>query len=156
MVCRRTASPHVCSEGTLGAPLDSMLMPPISRYMTRQPWTIRKTARLPEAHGLMRAHDVRHLPVVEGGKVVGMVSERDLYLLERLIGGDPETTIEDAMTSHVFAVSCEEAVDAVVEVMAEHKYGSAVILDRGGGVAGIFTTVDGMRMLASVLQRATA
>jgi acetoin utilization protein AcuB len=134
----------------------SMLMPPISRYMTRQPCTIRKSARLPEARGLMRAHGVRHLPVVDDGKVVGVVSERDLYLLERLVGGDPETTVEDAMTSNVFSVTSDDALDTVVETMAEHKYGSAVIVDHGGEVAGIFTTVDGMRVLADVLQRATA
>lgn len=132
-----------------------MLMPPISRYMTQQPWTIRSKAHLCEARARMREHGVRHLPVVDDGRVVGLVSERDLHLLERVLGGDPEATVADAMSSQVFSVGAEDALDRVVEVMADRRLGSAVVVDRAGAVAGIFTTVDGMQALADVLQRAT-
>jgi len=131
-------------------------MPLISRYMTRQPWTIRRDAKLSQALELMREHQIRHLPVLEAGKLVGILSERDVYLFDRLIALDVEVTVEDATTVDVYAASCDDLVDAVVEKMAEHKYGSAVVLSRHGQVEGIFTTVDGMQVLAEVLQRATA
>jgi acetoin utilization protein AcuB len=133
-----------------------MLMPPIARYMTCQPWTIGRDAKLAQAHELMREHKIRHLPVVEAGKLVGIVSERDVYLFDRLVDLDTDVTVQDAMTVDVYAVSCEDSLDAVVERMAEHKYGCVVVMNRRDVVEGIFTTVDGMQVLADVLRRATA
>jgi acetoin utilization protein AcuB len=133
-----------------------MLMPPIARFMTCQPWTIRRDAKLGQAHAMMREHAIRHLPVLEAGKLVGIVSERDVYLFDRFADLDTDVTVEDAMTVDVYAVSCEDSLDAVVEKMAEHKYGSAVVMNRRGAVEGIFTTVDGMQAFADVLRRATA
>jgi acetoin utilization protein AcuB len=133
-----------------------MLMPPISRYMTRQPWTVRHDARLSVAHELMRAHRIRHLPVLDGGKLVGIVSERDVYVFDRLKDLGDGTTVEDAMSVDIYGAHADDPVDAVVEQMAERKLGCAVVLDRRGGVEGIFTTVDALRVLAEVLKRATA
>lgn len=138
------------------AKLTSMLMPTISRYMTTQPWTIRSDAKLAQAHQLMREHQIRHLPVLEASKLVGIVSERDVQLFDRLADLDPDVTVEDAMTVDVYAVTGDDAVDEIVEKMAERKYGAVVVMNRRGMVEGIFTTVDGMRVLADVLRRATA
>ena len=55
-----------------------MLMPPISRYMTRQLWTIERGATLTDAHQLMRAHAIRHLPVMDNGQLVGLISIGDV------------------------------------------------------------------------------
>ena len=135
----------------------AMLMPSMSRYMTRQPWTIRKDAKMSQAHELMRAHRIRHLPVLEGGKLVGIVSDRDLHLIETLPDSDPdEVTVEEAMTEEVYAVGLDDPVDAVADRMAARKYGCAVVVNRRGAVEGIFTTVDAMQVLADVLRRATA
>jgi len=129
-------------------------MPPMSRYMTRQPWTIRKDATMAQAHSMMRAHAIRHLPVLDGGKLVGIVSQRDLHLIETLPGSDPETvTVEEAMVSDVYVVGPNEPVDVVVDHMADHKQGSAVVVDRRGTVEGIFTTVDALQVLAEVLRK---
>jgi acetoin utilization protein AcuB len=134
-----------------------MLMPPIARYMTCQPWTIRNDAKLSQAQQLMREHGIRHLPVLEGGALVGIVSERDLRLIETIPGTDPdELTVEEAMVSDVYTVTAFDAVDVVVDKMAERKYGSAVVLSRRGAVEGIFTTVDALQVLSEVLRRATA
>lgn len=133
-----------------------MLMPPISRYVTRQPWTIRRDAPLTQAKDLMTEHKIRHLPVLEGGKLVGIVSERDILQLERLRQLDDQFTVEDAMVEDVYAVDSEQPTDEVVEAMATNKYGAAVVCDRRGSIEGIFTTVDGMQVLAEVLRRAVA
>lgn len=132
-----------------------MLMPSIDRYMTRQVLTIRPGAKLSQAHAMMREHQIRHLPVLEAGKLVGVVTERDLYLIEKLAGPDSEMSVEDAMSPEVYTASCNDPVDNVVEGMAQHKYGSVVVLERGR-VAGIFTMVDGMQALAELLRSATA
>lgn len=134
-----------------------MLMPTISRYMTRQPWTIRKDARMSQAHQMMREHRIRHLPVLEAGKLVGLVSERDLHLIETLPDSDPEqVTVEEAMSVDVYVVGMDDPVDEIVEKMANQKYGSAIVLNRRAGVEGIFTTIDALQAFADVLRRATA
>lgn len=130
-----------------------MLMPPISRYMTAQPWTIERSATLTAAHQLMRAHVIRHLPVLDSGKLVGIVSERDLHLMETFPDADPdEIKVDEAMSEQVYAVAPDDAVADVVEHMADQKVGSVVIMDHDR-VEGIFTSIDALQVLASVLRR---
>ena len=59
-------------------------------YMTPSPLTIGRDQTLATAHDLMRKHDIRHLPVLDGGVLVGIVTDRDLHLVESLAGTDPE------------------------------------------------------------------
>lgn len=130
-----------------------MLMPTISRYMSRQPWTIRNDALAEEGRRIMKEHGIRHLPVLEAGVLVGVVSERDLRLAEVANAGS--LTIEDLMSPDVHTVLPGAAVDAVVDVMAERKIGSVVVTNPIGGIEGIFTTVDALEVLSEMLRRAT-
>jgi len=119
--------------------------------MTRQPWTVRKNAKMSQAHELMRSHRIRHLPVLEAGKLVGIVSDRDLHLIETLPDSDPEeVTVEEAMTEDVYSVGLDDPIDAVAEQMATHKYGCAIVV-QNRRVVGIFTTVDACRALSELL-----
>ena len=130
------------------------MMPAISRYMTTQPWTISRDASLAEAHALMRAHELRHLPVLDDGNLVGVVSVGDLHLIETLSDVSPdEVTVDVAMTERPFIVTSDMPLDEVVEIMAAKKYGSVIVVGREG-VEGIFTTVDACRAFARMLQRA--
>jgi len=134
-----------------------MLMPAIESYITRQPWTVRSSAHISVARQLMREHKIRHVPVLEAGKLVGIVSERDLLLLGKLLGeSSADATVEEAMTQDVFCAPLDAAADGVVEHMAERKLGSCVVVDKHDNVVGIFTTVDALQFFADVLRRATA
>lgn len=133
-----------------------MLMPPVSRYMSAQPHTVPRATTLRQAHRLMREHDIRHLPIVEDGELVGVVSERDLHLCETIPDVDlDDTFLDEAMTEHPFVVTGDTALDEVVDIMAEKKYGSAIIMGRDG-VEGVFTSVDACRVLAELLRRDSA
>ena len=130
-----------------------MFMPPISRYMTRQPWTIERSATLTAAHQLMRRHAIRHLPVMDAGKLVGIVSERDLHLIETLPDCDPDdVTVDDAMTETVYIAAPTDDVSEVVDRMAAGKLGSAVVM-QDQSVEGIFTSIDALQVLSHVLRR---
>lgn len=133
-----------------------MSIPAISRHMTKAPITIERTTTLGDAHRMMREHRVRHLPVVSDGKLVGLVSQRDLYLLETIAELDLEgISVEEAMTERPYIVTGDTALDEVLEIMTEQKYGSCIVVGRGG-IEGIFTTTDACRVLAGFLQRAAA
>ncbi|HEX8106523.1 MAG TPA: CBS domain-containing protein [Kofleriaceae bacterium] len=128
-------------------------VPSVSHVMTAQPWTIERDATLRDAHALMQAHQIRHLPVLEGGRLVGLVTDRDLRLLEATTPVDAATTpVDRAMTDRPFIVTSDTALDEVVSIMSDHKYGSAIVVGRDG-VEGIFTSVDACRVLAELLQR---
>jgi acetoin utilization protein AcuB len=127
------------------------MTPIIRKYMTSNPVTIGQEQTLDVAHRVMREHRVRHLPVLQGGKLVGVLSQRDLHLIETLNDVDPATTtVEDAMTMDVYVTAPSTPLAEVVSVMADHKYGSAVVVDRGK-IVGMFTTIDALDALAHLL-----
>lgn len=132
--------------------LMSKPIPTIQKYMTTSPHSIGVEQPLSRAHAMMREHGIRHLPVLHGGKLLGMLTDRDLHLVESLAGVDPtKVKVEDAMATVVYSVSPEAPLDEVVATMGEHKYGSAVIM-QNEKVVGIFTTVDVCRAFAELLQ----
>jgi acetoin utilization protein AcuB len=107
-----------------------MLTPPISRYMTIVPATIAADASLGEAVAAMRATRVRHLPVLDGGRLVGIVSDRDLELLTSLRAeavSPPPLTVRDAMTTQIYTVREDAPLVDVVATMAERRLGSAIV-----------------------------
>ena len=124
----------------------------IDTYMTISPHTVGADQTLAHAHELLREHRIRHLPVLRGGQLIGMLTERDLALIEKLKDVDPRTLkIEEAMTADVYTVAPDARLDVVVSEMAARKLGSAIIV-RSGKVAGIFTMVDACNALAELLQ----
>ena len=126
-------------------------IPTISKHMTTSPHSIGRDQPLSLAHKFMQEHNIRHLPVLDGGTLVGMVTDRDLHLVESLDGIDPTMIlVDDAMSSTVYSVAPDLPLDEVVTTMAEHKYGSAVVM-QNSKVVGIFTTVDVCRTLAELL-----
>ena len=128
-----------------------MRAPTIEHYMTPMPITIANDQPMTEAHRMMREHRIRHLPVLHGGKLVGIVSDRDLHLLETLRDIDPdEVAVEDAMSPEIYAVAPDATLEHVVGEMAERKLGAAVVA-RGARVLGVFTTVDALHALAELL-----
>lgn len=119
-------------------------VPCVSQFMTRLPHTIALDAPLADAHALMRKYQIRHLPVLDGGKLVGLLSMGDLHLIETLPDVNvTDVPVEDAMSPRPYEVSPDAPIDEVAAVMANHKMGSAVVI-KGDQVAGIFTTTDAL------------
>lgn len=128
----------------------SKSIPQVQKYMTHSPVTVGVEQTIAHARGVMREHHIRHLPVLHGGRIVGILSERDVALIETLKDVDPASvTVEDAMTSSPYTTSPDTGVDRVAAEMAEHKYGAAVVV-QNNKVVGVFTTVDACRTLAEI------
>lgn len=126
----------------------------IRDVMTPAPHTVGSDQKLSKAHKLMREHGLRHLPVLRAGRLVGVLSQRDLYFVEAISGVDVDIdTVADAMSSDVYTSGPDENVRSVAWVMATKKYGCAVVLERGE-VVGIFTVTDALLHLANALPEA--
>ena len=127
-------------------------IPQIKTYMSTTPYTIGEDQTMARAHAMMREHRVRHLPVLRAEKLVGVVSDGDLHLVETLAEVDPlKVRVDEAMTQHVYTVTPDAPLDEVVREMASRKYGSVIVVDHGH-VVGIFTTVDACRAFADMLR----
>ncbi len=127
--------------------------PVVREHMTPSPFTISPSRSLAAAQELMRAHQVRHLPVLDGGRIVGVVSERDLLLIESIPGLNPtEVRVEEAMVQDVFTVLPDAPIGEVIETMLERKVGSAIVSE-GERVVGVFTTTDALQALHRLLER---
>ena len=130
--------------------------PTVELYMTAPAYTIGPEQPLSAAHALMRAHAIRHLPVLEDGALVGLLSLGDLHLLETLDGVDPdEVTVREAMSEKPYAVDPHEPLRQVASDMATRKISSAVVVD-DARVVCIFTAVDGLRGLSLLLEQVGA
>ena len=142
---------HITTQGTRSRPSPGRQSQPIQDVMTQQPITIGRGESLATAHEMMRRHGCRHLPVLEHGELVGVVSQRDLYLLETIAGIDlTRDKVDDAMSADAYAVPPDAPVHEVAGQMATQKYGCAVVIERGR-VIGIFTTTDALRVLAGTV-----
>ena len=125
----------------------------IGQVMHPCPVALTPRHTLAEAHGMMRAHKIRHLPVQESGRLVGVVSQGDLRLLESLEPIDTRRVeVEDAMTPDPYAVDLDEPLSKVVGEMWARRIGCALVVERGG-VVGIFTCVDALALLQRLLDR---
>lgn len=126
-------------------------MTEVRAYMTESPITIGSKQSMASAAKLMKEHGIRHLPVLRGGQLVGVVSDRDVKIVEAFPDVDPETvSVDEAIGQEAYAVKPGDDLGVVARHMHDHKYGSAVIME-GKKVVGIFTTIDALAALADAL-----
>jgi acetoin utilization protein AcuB len=125
----------------------------VKDVMTACPHSIGRDQPLESARSMMQSFGIRHMPVLAGGKLEGVLTERDIALVNALgqvdFAGVP---VEEAMTRDVFTVSPETSLAEVATEMATHRYGSTVVVDHGK-VVGIVTTTDICRALAEALEQ---
>jgi acetoin utilization protein AcuB len=135
----------------------------VSDLMSSPVISIRPETRVPAAMALMRQHHIRHLPVVENARLVGIVSQGDLremsitaaisansYELNFQLSRLP---IGQIMTRRVFTVTPEALVVHAAELMTEHKIAGLPVVEPGGEVIGMVTESDLLKLLVRHLQQ---
>jgi acetoin utilization protein AcuB len=113
-------------------------MKTIANYMTSQPWAVQLDDSVAVAKQMLAAREIRHLPVLDGGRLVGMVTERDL-------AGNRTATVDHVMAS-VREIDAATALDDALQIMLDENR-DAVVVTEDGEVAGIFTAMDAVRVL---------
>ena len=127
----------------------SKSIPEIKKFMTYNPITIQSSKTISEAQSIMKGEKIRHLPVVDEGKIVGIISDRDVSLLLGLVLSTPQSIkVRDILHSTVFSVHPDTLIDQVVDEMASKHYGCALVEDNGK-LVGIFTHGDFARRYAT-------
>ncbi len=126
----------------------------IRAFMTAAPQTIGADQPLAEAAERMRLHGFRHLPVLDGGRLVGILSARDVALVGALPAVDlARVVVSEAMTAAPHVISPDSSLEWAAAEMAQHKLGSMIVVEHEK-VVGILTTIDALRALSELLSRA--
>ena len=129
-------------------------MPSVGAAMTPFPYSVGPDASVLEVEHMMNTHRIRHVPVQEDGRVLGVVSERDLHQLVHASLPEADKArlrIRYLLRHEPYVVEMNAPLDEVADEMAKQHVGSAVVV-RHGKLAGIFSTVDACRLLAEFLR----
>ena len=127
--------------------------PHIQKFMTTQPFAIEGEESVAKAKAMMSDSKIRHLPVLSEGKVVGILSDRDIKTVCALKGVDVVKTLaRDICHEHPYVVGPEALLHEVANEMAEHHYGCAIVV-QNEKLVGIFTTVDACRTITALLKQ---
>ncbi len=119
----------------------------VGDIMTEDPLTVAPDLSLAEALTRMSQHRFRHLPVVEGRKLVGILSDRDVLGFVRR-GSLSETSVGRAMTRKLWTAARETPILTAASLMAEHHVSCLPVLDRHGHLVGIVSASDVLRCLS--------
>lgn len=122
-------------------------LPTVEHFMTRHPHTIRAGESLAVAEEHMKKVNSHHLPVFDGGRLVGIISDRDLRLVKRADLKDVK--VEDVCVEEPQQVDIDTSVATAAAVMAEHRISSVLVIEQGK-LVGIFTATDACRALAAL------
>lgn len=130
----------------------SLLRLPVKRHMTAKVITVQPDTSVCKAWNLLQAHEISHLPVIQGGRLVGIISDRDLrHLLPsslampeeqvRFQAWGTQVKVGDVMTRKVLTVTPETPTDNAAQLMLKHRVGCMPVL-RGASLVGIITAMD--------------
>lgn len=128
-----------------------MSEPIVERFMTHNPVTIAHDESLSRARRLMLTYRIRHLPVVDDGRLVGILSQRDIYRFDSPDLDHDYLPVGKAMTKDAYTVTPGSPLREAAAQMAERRCGAAVVVD-GRRVVGLLTATDALRALAVVLE----
>lgn len=135
--------------------------PKIADVMTADPVSVHTAQPLSEVYDVLQSGGFHHIPVIDGRTPVGMISATDILALVYDIEGsdermlrtllDHQFKISDAMSTDIAKVAISANIREVIEPMSTGSLHSVVVVDDEGGLAGIVTSTDLIRLLGDML-----
>ena len=129
----------------------------VGNWMTKDVISVDVNDSMQDAARLIRGHKIKRLPVMENGKLVGIVTDRDLKRasasdvttleIHELLFLISEIKISDIMTKDPITIPLDYTIDEAAQILLEHKLSGAPVVDDKGQVAGVITQTDIFRVL---------
>lgn len=130
-------------------PRKTKSIPPVKAVMTPFPHSIEAGEPMIKAREMMTGYGFHHLPVIDQGELVGVISEPDLRRAESADRGAHQ--VADVTRQESFLVDLSEPLDRVLSKMARLQVGSVLVV-KEDRLAGIFTVTDACRSFAECLR----
>lgn len=125
--------------------------PTIQKYMTCDPQTIDGKEPVVSAQKSMEELGIRHLPVMDGDQLIGVLSDRDIKAALSILDSTPDLLcVKDICHERPYHVNPETPLHEVLNEMAEQHLGSALVV-QNNKLVGIFTTIDACEGFAKIL-----
>lgn len=123
---------------------------PVEEFTTPNPTTASEDTPVEEIARIMKEQGIRHIPILRGSQVVGIISDRDIRVVSGLnIQEKRLIQAGDIMARDPVTVSAEDTLDKVAYEMSNRKIGS-VIVNEGDKFLGIFTVTDALNALIEI------
>ncbi|HEX9639756.1 MAG TPA: CBS domain-containing protein [Candidatus Krumholzibacteria bacterium] len=129
----------------------------VEEIMSKDPFALDVRATVEEALAQLAEADIRHLPIIESGALVGILSDRDLR--EAVPGGLWSSSpvlgeaVSSIMSGNVVSATPETDLGEVVDAMIEHKIGAVPVVEADSAkLIGIVSYVDVLRALREFLE----
>ena len=133
----------------------------VKEWMSRGLITVAPNATLDEALKLMETNKIRRLPVVDGGKLVGIVTDRDLmkvspspattlskyelnYILEKII-------IKDIMSKKLYTINQNSTIEEAALILFNEKIGGIPVVEDSGAIVGVITETDLFKAFVNIM-----
>jgi acetoin utilization protein AcuB len=140
-----------------------MARTPVSELMTLKPITIANNQTVGRAIEIMTRNDIRRLPVTKDGKLVGIISDRDLRQMGgrsslKLPKSDQDDVylnlpVEEAMTLNVITIRENQSVQEAIGSMLKNKISGLPVVDREKKLVGILSELDVLKYCLGILER---
>ena len=114
----------------------------ISEVMTREVQTVRPDQTAREAASFMLNADAGAIPVTEGDRLVGMITDRDIAVRGVAEGHGPDTPVRDLMTNDIVAARLDDDTDDVAARMSEAQVRRLPVIDDQEKLCGIVSLAD--------------
>lgn len=134
----------------------------VADYMTSDPVSVTEDMSMKDAVELLRQHHVRHLPVVQGRMLIGIVSDRDIRkaspsLLSGVDMSEYEevlssTPISRVMTREPFTVTPDTDLRDAVQIILDKRVGAVPVVN-GNELVGMFADFQGLGVLVKLLSQ---
>ena len=124
---------------------------PVDEFTTPAPVTVHVDTPILEVEKVMSENSFRHIPVVDGERAVGIVSQRELNIFANFQAAN-DLKAMDIMTTEPFKVRPEMELVEVAYEMSRRKLGSAIVCDQDERIVGIFTSTDALNALIEILR----
>ncbi|MDQ3992740.1 MAG: CBS domain-containing protein [Actinomycetota bacterium] len=118
-------------------------MKTIRDVMTAGPTTVGASTPVAEAARLMKSEDIGSLPILEDGKLAGVLTDRDIVLRVVADGRDPQSTTAGEVGSHdPVTVDPQQNLDEALRLMAEHQVRRLPVVEEDGRLVGVLAQAD--------------
>ncbi|HEX5237870.1 MAG TPA: CBS domain-containing protein [Sphingomicrobium sp.] len=114
----------------------------ISEVMTRDVQTVRPDQPVQQAASFMLSADAGSIPVTDGGRLIGMITDRDIAVRGVAKGYGPDTPVRELMTNDVICVRDDEDVDDVATKMSDAQVRRLPVIDDNERLCGIVSLGD--------------